>query len=57
MGGGTGLIGDPSGKRGERPLLSKQQIRENLHRQRDQWPPARLRHARDAAVVLDNASG
>ncbi len=36
MGGGTGLIGDPSGKRSERPLLSKAQIRENLQRQRDQ---------------------
>ncbi len=36
MGGGTGLIGDPSGKRSERPLLSKEQIRENLQRQRDQ---------------------
>src|SRR5260370_42084843 len=36
MGGGTGLIGDPSGKPGERPLLSKEQIRENLQRQRDQ---------------------
>src|SRR4051812_12084950 len=36
MGGGTGLIGDPSGKAGERPLLSKEQIRENLQRQRDQ---------------------
>lgn len=36
MGGGTGLIGDPSGKRSERPLLAKEQIRENLQRQRDQ---------------------
>jgi tyrosyl-tRNA synthetase len=36
MGGGTGLIGDPSGKRNERPLLAKEQIRENLQRQRDQ---------------------
>src|SRR5437660_12553261 len=36
MGGGTGLIGDPSGKRGERPLLTREQIRENLQRQRDQ---------------------
>src|SRR5258708_32689899 len=34
MGGGTGLIGDPSGKAGERPLLSKGQIREKLQRQR-----------------------
>src|SRR5689334_16140073 len=36
MGGGTGLIGDPSGKRNERPLLAREQIRENLQRQRDQ---------------------
>jgi len=56
MGGGTGLIGDPSGKRGERPLLSKEQIRENLHRQRDQM--ARLLDfdtPETRAVVLDNA--
>ena len=56
MGGGTGLIGDPSGKRGERPLLSKQQIRENLQRQRDQM--ARLLDfdtPETRAVVLDNA--
>jgi tyrosyl-tRNA synthetase len=56
MGGGTGLIGDPSGKRGERPLLSKEQIRENLHRQRDQM--ARLLDfdtPKTRAVVLDNA--
>ena len=36
MGGGTGLIGDPSGKQSERPLLSEEQIRENVRRQRDQ---------------------
>src|SRR5213594_1913738 len=56
MGGGTGLIGDPSGKRGERPLLAREQIRENLQRQRDQMQrlldfdpgPA-------AAEVMDNA--
>lgn len=36
MGGGTGLIGDPSGKPTERPLLSKEQIRDNVHRMRDQ---------------------
>lgn len=33
MGGGTGLIGDPSGKRSERPLLSRAQVREHLERQ------------------------
>ena len=56
MGGGTGLIGDPSGKQSERPLLSKDQIRENVHRQRDQL--VRLldfdaKHTR--ALVLNNA--
>lgn len=30
LGGGTGLIGDPSGKTTERPLLSKEQIDNNL---------------------------
>jgi len=56
MGGGTGLIGDPSGKRSERPLLSREQIRGNLQRQRDQMArfldfdpgPA-------SALLLDNA--
>src|SRR6516164_11654633 len=30
VGGGTGLIGDPSGKTHERPLLTREQIDENL---------------------------
>src|SRR6266700_1876 len=54
MGGGTGLIGDPSGKRSERPLLSREQIRENLQRMRDQM--ARLLDfdtPETRAVVLD----
>ena len=56
MGGGTGLIGDPSGKRGERPLLSKEQIRENLHRQRDQMARLLDFDSPDTrAIVLDNA--
>src|SRR3989475_3511981 len=56
MGGGTGLIGDPSGKSSERPLLSKEQIRENVRRQRDQ--SARFLDfgtGPTAALVLDNA--
>ena len=56
MGGGTGLIGDPSGKPGERPLLSKEQARENLQRQRDQM--ARFLEfgaGPTAALLLDNA--
>jgi tyrosyl-tRNA synthetase len=36
MGGGTGLIGDPSGKRTERPLLAPDALRANLERQRAQ---------------------
>jgi len=56
MGGGTGLIGDPSGKAGERPLLSKEQIRQNLQHQRDQM--ARFLEfgaGPTAALLLDNA--
>jgi tyrosyl-tRNA synthetase len=56
MGGGTGLIGDPSGKQSERPLLSKEQIRDNVHRQRDQV--ARLLDfdaKQTRALVLNNA--
>jgi tyrosyl-tRNA synthetase len=56
MGGGTGMIGDPSGKSSERPLLSKEQIRENLQRQRDQM--ARFLEfgaGKSAALLLDNA--
>ena len=56
MGGGTGLIGDPSGKRAERPLLTPQQITEHVQRMRDQMAqfldfdpgPA-------AALLVDNA--
>ena len=32
MGGGTGLIGDPSGKSAERPLLGPDQVRHNIER-------------------------
>jgi tyrosyl-tRNA synthetase len=56
MGGGTGLIGDPSGKSTERPLLSREQIRENVRRQRDQ--SARFLEfgpGPTAALLLDNA--
>ena len=56
MGGGTGLIGDPSGKSSERPLLPPEQIKENLQRQRDQT--ARFLDFNPgpaAALVLDNA--
>lgn len=56
MGGGTGLIGDPSGKSAERPLLSKEDIRENVRRMRDQ--SSRILEfgaGPTAALLLDNA--
>ena len=37
VGGGTGRIGDPSGKRGERPLLDEATLAANVARQRDQF--------------------
>jgi len=56
MGGGTGLIGDPSGKPTERPLLSKEQIRDNVHRQRDQVARLLDFDLKDRrALVLNNA--
>lgn len=55
MGGGTGLIGDPSGKRNERPLLSKEQIRENLQHQRDQMAKLLDFDGPAQALVLNNA--
>lgn len=56
MGGGTGLIGDPSGKRSERPLLSREQITEYLQRQRDQMARfLQFGPGPTAALLLDNA--
>ncbi len=54
MGGGTGLIGDPSGKRAERPLLSKDELRANLERQREQMTRF-LQFEGGRALLLDNA--
>lgn len=39
VGGGTGLIGDPSGKRAERPLLDEAAVQANAERQREQLEP------------------
>jgi tyrosyl-tRNA synthetase len=56
MGGGTGLIGDPSGKKSERPLLSEEQIRENVRRQRDQLVRLFDFDAKETrALVVNNA--
>lgn len=56
VGGGTGLIGDPSGKTQERSLLTKEQVEINL-----QGIKAQLSHFLDfeaksnAAVIINNA--
>ena len=56
MGGGTGMIGDPSGKKNERPLLSKEQIRDNLRHQRDQMSRLLDFDSKETRpLVLDNA--
>jgi tyrosyl-tRNA synthetase len=56
VGGGTGMIGDPSGKSQERTLLTREQIAENLAGIREQL--ARFLdfdRAGNAARVVDNA--
>jgi tyrosyl-tRNA synthetase len=54
MGGGTGLIGDPSGKRTERPLLSPAELQRNLEHQRAQMERF-LDFQGGRALLRDNA--
>lgn len=57
VGGGTGMIGDPSGKRAERPLLTMEDVAANVAGQRAQlerfldFSPDRP----NRAIMLDNA--
>ncbi len=55
VGGGTGMVGDPSGKRGERPVLSLEQIDHNLARQRAQLERFLRFDGPNAARVRNNA--
>jgi tyrosyl-tRNA synthetase len=56
VGGGTGLVGDPSGKSEERPLLSKEQIEANLAGLRKQLEPFLDFAAKEnAALIVNNA--
>ena len=56
VGGGTGMVGDPSGKSAERPLLSLEQIEENLQGLRRQLEPLLDFHAEEnAALIVNNA--
>jgi tyrosyl-tRNA synthetase len=56
VGGGTGLVGDPSGKSSERPLLSKEEIEENLAGLRAQLEPfLDFRAKENPARMVNNA--
>lgn len=55
MGGGTGLIGDPSGKDAERQLLTRDKILENVAGQRKIFEQLLSFSGSSAAVILNNA--
>jgi len=54
MGGGTGLIGDPSGKSAERQLLDREQVRANIAGQRRIFERMLDFSGPNAAIVVDN---
>jgi tyrosyl-tRNA synthetase len=54
-GGGTGMIGDPSGKSSERPLLSLDEIAENTARIRSQLERFVNPEGKNGAIVRNNA--
>jgi len=56
VGGGTGLVGDPSGKRSERPMLSQAQVDANAGAIRGQLERFLSFSGRNAARVVDNAA-
>ena len=55
VGGGTGMVGDPSGRRGERPVLSVEQIDHNVACQRAQLTRFLRFEGPGAALVRNNA--
>jgi tyrosyl-tRNA synthetase len=55
VGGGTGLIGDPSGKAGERALNAEEQVAEWADRLKSQVRPfLDFDHGPNAAILVDN---
>src|SRR5437899_8217658 len=57
MGGGTGMIGDPSGKRAERPLMDVAKIDEYVDKQRKQFEKFFVfGKGKSDALMLDNAA-
>jgi tyrosyl-tRNA synthetase len=55
VGGGTGMVGDPSGKRTERPMLGTEQIEQNVHAQRAQLGRFLAFSGPNAAALFNNA--
>jgi tyrosyl-tRNA synthetase len=55
VGGGTGMVGDPSGKRSERPVMTVEQIDHNVACQRAQLERFLRFDGPNAAVVRNNA--
>jgi len=55
VGGGTGLVGDPSGKRSERPMLTQAQVDANAGAIRAQLERFLSFSGTNAARVMDNA--
>jgi tyrosyl-tRNA synthetase len=55
VGGGTGMIGDPSERASERPMLSVEEIHHNLAGIRRQFEPY-LDFSNDRALMVDNAA-
>src|SRR5688572_12006106 len=55
VGGGTGLVGDPSGKRSERPMLPLEQIQANAAALRTQLSRFVSFEGANAATIVNNA--
>jgi tyrosyl-tRNA synthetase len=54
MGGGTGLVGDPSGKDAERQLLSSEQVAQNVQAQRPIFDNVLNFEGEHAAILVNN---
>ena len=55
MGGGTGLIGDPSGKEAERPVLGRERIQAHVEGQRAIYERLLEFSGPNAALIVNNA--